>query len=439
MAVDVALILGYDALGGVIPAIQAAKAASLVPIVVLNKASAADYSEWLPERLILRSPNVNTDHHELAHEIRQMASLCGSKRLRVRAIINGQDRMWLCYLDLRRAFPSAAGIPPSHILTTSVKPNLRFLLRNTKHHVPYVLLPRRYMKGASILQFPPLRAFAEKVDRFIVKPVVGAGGLGVAYAEKGDRFEQSLRNAAEKALGSQTGMYGDKVTAKFLEFGPAYRRPVNDFVLIEKYIEGTEHSMEGLATSDCGVKYFVAQRKTKRLEEPYFRDLEYMVCNVKPPESAVDCVSALLRITGFSRFPFHIELKGSQDHGLKPIEFNPRVGGGSIGNLVASIHSVDLWELGIKATLDELQLNRSFVTVVVQPEKTGKVNRYRGIDRIQQQPDCVFIKKLVAEGSVIGRLDREAYLVEFCVSGRTPAAAQRRAKEFLTWVSVDIG
>src|SRR5258705_1717651 len=121
MLVDVPLILGYDALGGCVTAIQAAKAAALIPIVVLNK-SGADYSAWLPETHILRSAHVNHDHRALAEEIRQMAVLLGSRRLRVRAIINGQDRMWLCYLDLRRAFPSAEGIPSSHIVGTSVKP-----------------------------------------------------------------------------------------------------------------------------------------------------------------------------------------------------------------------------------------------------------------------------------------------------------------------------
>jgi hypothetical protein len=437
MPVDVALILGYDALGGIVPAIQAAKAAALIPIVVLNK-SGADYREWLPETQILRSAHVNHDHRALAEEIRQMAELLGSKRLRVRAIINGQDRMWLCYLDLRRAFPSAAGIPPSHIIKTSVKPNLRFLLRNTEYHVPYVLLPKRYLKRRCMLQFPPLRAFVDKVERVIVKPVVGAGGLGVAHVEKDGAFEQNLRQAAQKALASQSGMYGDKVTANFLEFGTAYRRPVNDFVLIEEYIEGIEHSIEGLATSDGGMNFFVDQMKTKRVEEPVFRDLEYLVCHTHPSKKAVDCVATLLRMVGFDNSPFHIELKGSAKHGLKPIEFNPRVGGGSIGDLVASIHSVNLRELAIKTVLDKLQLNRSFVTVVVQPEKTGKVRRYAGIEKIQQQADCVFIRKLVPEGSEIDRMDREAYLVEFCVSGKTSAAAQRRAAELLTWISVDI-
>jgi len=437
MPVDVALILGYDALGAVVPAIQAAKAAALIPIVVLNK-SGADYGDWLPEKLILRSANVNCDHRALAEEIRQMGRFVASKRIRVRAILNGQDRMWLCYLDLRRAFPTAAGIDPSHIVKTSVKPNLRFLLRHTEYHVPYVLLPKRYIGGRRILQFPPLRAMAERSRRVIVKPVVGSGGLGVTHVENDEAFERDLRHAAEKALALQRGVYGDRITAPFLEFGPAARRPVNDFVLIEEYIPGIEHSLEGLATSDGGMSYFVAQRKTRRVEEPFFRDLEYLVCNNHPNKEAVDCVSALLRGVGFNNAPFHIELKGSVKQGVKPVEFNPRVGGGSIADLVSSIHSVNLHELGIKTVLDKVRVSRNFVTVVVQPEKSGTVRRYRGIDKVQQQSDCVFVRKLVPEGSEIDRLDREAYLVEFCVAGKTSAAAQRRANELLSWIGVDI-
>ncbi|ADP70655.1 hypothetical protein Rvan_1396 [Rhodomicrobium vannielii ATCC 17100] len=431
MAVDVALILGYDALGEVVPAIQAAKAAALIPIVVLNRGG-ADYSDWLPEALILRSGNVNRDHRALVDEIRRMGRVLGGGRIHVRAILNGQDRMWLCYLDLRRAFPSAAGVPPSLIVKTSVKPNLRFLLRNSEHHVPYVLLPRRYIERPG--KFPPLRALAERSGRLIVKPVVGSGGFGVTHVENDDAFERNLGRAAEKALALQRGMFGDRVAAPFLEF--ACRRPVNDFVLVEAYIEGTERSMEGFATSDGGIAYFVAQRKTRRVEEPVFRDLEYLVSNNHPNEKAMECVSSLLRVLEFEHSPFHIELKGSAR--MKPVEFNPRVGGGSIADLVASIHAVNLHELGIKAVLDKVRVNRSFVTVVVQPERSGRVRRYRGIDKVRQQTDCVFVRKLVPEGGEIDRMDREAYLVEFCVSGKTCGAAQRRANELLGWIGVEI-
>ncbi|WP_127075592.1 ATP-grasp domain-containing protein [Rhodomicrobium lacus] len=435
MAVDVALILGYDALGGVVPAIQAAKAAALTPIAILNR-DGADYSGWLPDRQILRSANVNRDHRALADDIRQLGRFLEERRIRVRAILNGQDRMWLCYLDLRRAFPSAAGMPPSHIVKTSVKPNLRFLLRQTEHHVPYVLLPRRYVSSPDILRFPPLRALAERSGRLIVKPVVGSGGLGVTLVGNGDAFERNLGRAAEKALSLQRGMYGDRIAAPFLEL--ASRRPVNDFVLVEAYIEGIEQSMEGFATPGGGIAYFVAQRKTRRVEEPVFRDLEYLVCNDHPTRQAVDCVSSLLRIVGFENSPFHIEVKGSGRYGMKPVEFNPRVGGGSIADLVASMHAINLHELGIRTVLDKVRVERSFVTVVVQPEKSGTVMSYRGLDKVQKQSDCVFIRKLVPEGSEIDRMDREAYLVEFCVSGKTAAAAQRRANELLGWIGVEI-
>ena len=437
MAVDVALILGYDALGSVVPAIQAVKAASLTPIVVLNK-TGADYGEWLPQPLILRSANVNKNHRALIQEIMQTGNYFGGKRIRVRAILNAQDRMWLCYLDLMRAFPAAAGIPPEYITKTSIKPNLRFLLKKTRRHVPYVLLPKRYLKSGRLLDYRPLRDLRKQAEMLIAKPVIGAGSLGVGHVKKNGPFEESLREAAGHALESQRGMYGDKVTAHFLELGSAQRRPVNDFVLIEEYIEGPEYSMEGLATPDGQVSHFVEQKKTRRVEEPVFRDLENLVCDVRPSKIAVAAVSSLLRAVDFKGFPFHIELKGSAKRGLKPVEFNPRVGGGSIVDLVSAIHAVDLHELANKAILDRLALRRSYVTIVVQPEKTGTIRRYFGIEKVQRQSDCVFIRKLVPEGSEIDRLDRETYLAEFCVSAKTSAQAHARANEFLTWISVEI-
>ncbi len=437
MAVDVALILGYDALGDVVPAIQAVKAASLIPIVVLNP-TGADYSAWLPQELILRSANVNRNHRALIQEIRNTEAFFDGSRIHVRAILNGQDRMWLCYLDLKRSFPNAAGIPPEYIVRTSIKPNLRFLLRPTSYHVPHVLVPSRFLKHGELLHYRPLRDLVKKSKRLIVKPVIGAGGLGVEHIEKGGTFEDALHRAVQHALDAQKSMYGDKVMAPFLELGPACRRPINDFILIEEYIDGPEYSMEGLATPDGEISCFVEQKKTRRVKEPVFRDLEYLVCSIHPAKRALESVSALLKAADFKAFPFHIELKGTAKRGLKPVEFNPRAGGGSIVDLVSTIHAVDLRAIGIKATLDQIRTRRCYVTVVVQPEKTGTIRRYFGLDQIQQQPDCVFVKKLVGEGSRIDRMDREAYLVEFCVSGKTANDSRKRANEFLTWISVEI-
>jgi hypothetical protein len=141
---------------------------------------------------------------------------------------------------------------------------------------------------------------------------------------------------------------------------------------------------------------------------------------------------------GFRDFPFHIELKGDKKHIIRPIEFNPRVGGGSIVDLVSAIYSVNLREIALERVLALVKSPRCFVTVVVQPDKKGKIRGYRGIDRIQREPDCVFMKKIIPEGRFINRLDMEIYLIEFCVVARNEAAARKRVREMLRWVTVDI-
>src|SRR5262249_21359486 len=124
---------------------------------------------------------------------------------------------------------------------------------------------------------------------------------------------------------------------------------------------------------------------------------------------------------------------------LRPIELNPRAGGGSINDLVFAVHTVDLRGLGTKIVLDRVSKGRCFVTVVVQPDRAGRIKRYCGVNRVPQQLGCVFGRKLVPEGSVVEGLDRESYLIEFCVVGDDIERARSRASELLSWISVDMG
>jgi hypothetical protein len=426
----VALILGYDALGGVEPAVQAVKAASLVPMLILNR-TGADYTRWLSDDLVIRSNNVNRDHSALAKEI---VGRVGNDRA-IRVILNSQDRMWPCYLDLRASFPRATGVSPRAITRTSVKPNLRYLTKGTDLGVAYVLLSRRRVEHGTELKEPALRRLIASAGQVIVKPVMGMAGLGVTRVSDGGGLERALGQATRKALAVQTEAFGDRISVEFLELGG--RRPVNEFVLVEEYIEGIEYSAEGHAGADGRAHYFVGQEKLKTVEEPCYRDLEYLAGDGSRADLERS-VGKLLRTLQYRNFPFHVELKGRPGKPPRPVEFNPRVGGGSIVDLVASVHSVNLRELAYASILRRFKKGRWFATMVVQPERTGVVTGYAGLERVRQQPDCVFIKEIVPPGRRICRLDMETYLIELCVVARSDQIARERAKEMLSWITVDI-
>jgi hypothetical protein len=436
---DFALILGYETFGNVAEHIQIVKAYGLVPFVVLNE-SGADYSNLLPQALLLHSSNPNRNHDALVAEIKsRLDKYVGRSTGEVRAIINSQDRMWLCYLDLCRAFPAAASVPRDGILHTAIKPNLRYLLRGSELGVRYVLLPSSVLKTHEAHEYPPLRSLINEVGDLIVKPVLGMGGLAVARVHRSAHFVDDLHRALERAWSSQKEAFADSIRTEFLELGNNGLRPVNDYLLVEEYLDGRGFSMEGFAEPDGSVSYLVEQEKTKTVEVPSFRDLEYTARHPATSESHNgSCVHSLLKVIGLRNFPFHIELREAAEGVPKPIEVNPRTGGGSIVDLVSAIHSINLKHIGTSRLLDAVAAPRYYVTVVVQPPMPGRIAGYDGVERIRSQPDCAFIKKIVEEGREIKRTDMETYLIEFCVVGRDYDETRLRAAQLLEYISVNM-
>jgi hypothetical protein len=433
------LVLSYDGLGSVHQIVQAVKAHGLIPLVVSNKTKFR-FIGFLSPALVLKSSNVNRDHRALAAEIVEtMARYSGRRDSVVSAILNSIDRMWICYVDLISIFIGACGVDREAVVRTTIKPNLRFLLKGTTLHVNYHLWQRQKFEHGYLDSEGHLGCSEDVV--LVVKPVVGMGGAGVSKIEIGPRksFHSRLRQAAMAALATQRAIYDDGLAVEFLEFGSVQnRRPINDFVLVEEFLEGDEYSLEGYALKSGEFAHFVLQKKTRTESDQSFRDFEYVAPVPSPSEADVsEFLAPLLVASGLEYFPFHIEMKGIDQGALRLIEFNPRAGGGSIVELVSSIKCVDIRQLGISRILSTIAKTRFLATFVLQPHKPGRLIGFSGLEKAAAQPDCVFVRPFVRRGAQL-RVDIEMYLVEVCVVGQDEASARRRAMEVANLISVSI-
>ena len=158
--------------------------------------------------------------------------------------------------------------------------------------------------------------------------------------------------AVGRAVSAQKAVYSDSITARLHELDNKVL-PINEYVLLEEFIEGTEYSLEGFVSANGNVKHFLEQHKTVTHFEPTVRHLGYAFRNKTGKAAASVFAKAITGACGISGWGFHIEAKGSFDR-IRLVELNPRPGGGTIVDLVGLVHGCDLRQLCLNAVLDGL-------------------------------------------------------------------------------------
>jgi hypothetical protein len=383
----------------------------------------------------LRSAHVNRDHAALIDEIKERLNLLTHTfAFQVDAIINFQDRMWLCYLDLRRAFPLARGVDCRLIELTYIKSNFRFALAGSIHSVSYKLVHRDICVNEVELISLLNKAFS--CARLIVKPIVGMGGEGVSIVNRGKVWGLGpIKAAIVRAANAQKAVYSDRITAKLHELNNKLL-PVNDYVLLEEFIEGTEYSLEGFVSDSGKVKHFLEQHKTVTHFEPTVRHLGYAFRNKTGKGAASVFAKAIIGACGISGWAFHIEAKGNFDR-IRLVELNPRPGGGTIVDLVGLMHGCDLRQLCLNAILDGLTGKIWTGVAVIQPSQSGRLVACEGLDSVRRQPDCIFVRQLIPCGAAVSQ-EIEMYVVELGATGKTKPAATATAERLAQMIKLTI-
>lgn len=420
-AAQIGLVLGYQSYGAVLAAIHGMRARGITPVLVGDR-QVKDYGEVLPPNRRILSDDV------IRHPARVAERLTSSLRRIfpaghvVTAIVNWQDRMWPLYLRLAAAFPEAATIPAAMIADSALKANLRHVLRRTPYHVKHELLrlvgAERAIQRASMLG-----------DRVILKPVAGSAGEEVHCVTRLDGAE--VRRALNSIRQSYKQFYGKSNEAR-VELRGAGDVRLSDYVLVEEFLEGTEYSIEGFVDSRGHIDPLVILRKTDTRPRP-FRDLEYVSA---PDDSERDrlgkAVRDLLKRIRYRGNAFHLEVMVTRS-GPKPIELNPRQGGGSICDLVEALTGVNLRSRSLHYMLRERGRDPTLLLRVIQPSGDMAAGRYRlvgcpGFEGLRRDDKCIYARRFVDDDEVIPIGIREHYLVEFGVAERDEVEARARAR-----------
>jgi len=422
----IGIALGYRSLGGVPLIVRALRARGLTPVLVADE-HVADYSRDLIERgRVIASDETIRHPAAFAGKLFMLLDrMFGAGGYCVLAIVNFQDRMWPLYMQLARLWPSAATTPVNIVERTAIKPNFRHVTANTEFGVKYAVVP-------SATAVEDILALDRLGDQVIVKPVAGSGGDHVRRIARSDRAGV---HAAVSAIRASYEGWG-RPTAPLFDFDGS-EMALTEFVLVEELVAGTEFSVEGHVTRDGRVEPLVVLRKTDTREQP-FRDLEYVWPTAEPTSKRVaDDAQALLRHVGYFGQAFHLEMKYDGTGAARPIELNPRQGGGSIGDFVEAITGVNLHARTVHGLLEGRSApNASLVLRVIQPPGDLQHGTYclegcPGLSELQSDDSCVYARRFVDDGTLLEIGNQEHYLVEFAVGtvGEERAIAKARAIE----------
>ncbi|MDI5966525.1 ATP-grasp domain-containing protein [Streptantibioticus silvisoli] len=163
----------------------------------------------------------------------------------------------------------------------------------------------------------------------VVKPVSGAGSVGVALA----RTEADVPAAWRRASGDHTGITGAGV-------------------IVEQYHEGDQFSVEGL--SEAGEHVIVSI--TRKFSDPAtFVELGHVVpagLSDAQRAAAEAYVTRVLDALGVEFGATHTEIVLG-DHGPRLIETHVRVGGDEIPGLTLDVTGVDLSDCVVRQTLGD--------------------------------------------------------------------------------------
>lgn len=210
-------------------------------------------------------------------------------------------------------------------------------------HAPYVLQPTHVHLTRSMMDdlqqaggrrsAAPARLSALAFPQ-VVKPVDGAGGLGVYLVHSEAEREAALRQAAA------TANYG----------GAAFSG-----ILVEEHVPGIEYSLQCLAwegkaqvLSFC--EKLVLAEHSGTLEG--FREAGHIAApGARTPPEVRDVAQSCLDATGFEEGPFHVDLIRN-DVGAAFLEIGFRLSGFGLVALVEQATGVDWAELAFAAHLD---------------------------------------------------------------------------------------
>ncbi|ASS76547.1 hypothetical protein CIG75_17320 [Tumebacillus algifaecis] len=194
-------------------------------------------------------------------------------------------------------------------------------------------------------------------------------------------------------------------------------------MLIEKYIDGREASVELLITEDQVIPLLVHDKVTLTEQERCF--YEHLL--VVPPQRFTeresqemkDYAVAVAKAVGLKNTFSHVELR-YDNHGTGPqlLEINPRIGGMWVHESIRSMVGID-WQATLVSLCEGTFTPESHyesseeihAMFCIYPPHSGLLENVEGMDQLQELPGMLFARQSVPNGSVIYGDDEECFAV----------------------------
>ena len=280
-----------------------------------------------------------------------------------------------------------------------------------------------------------LEAWPEKAFPAIVKPAMGSASSFVFRADTPDE----LRRAAATVLSNARTMAVSNLEADM----PARDAPT---VVVESFLEGSEHLVEGFAYEGVFTLGALVDRIT--LEGNTFDDDVHHSpsrLDMAAQDAIRELVQAAVHAQGIVTAPIHAEVR---HHGNKPyiVELAIRPGGGGLNRMAEICWSYDPLDMVARLALGEAPDwqpsgptgTHTAAACLIGPE--GRIQRIDGSDALVADAQVFFFKLVASEGTLLLRPPRGNSIVGFLgVTGDSydAATAALHEKSALLQVSVE--
>lgn len=199
---------------------------------------------------------------------------------------------------------------------------------------------------------------------------------------------------------------------------------VNDEMLAEDYLIGTEYSVESFSFNGEHVVIAITEKKTfdSNDDSKYVEEAHKIpaILPVKQEEIIQEYIVNFLSVINFKDGPAHTEIILTK-HGPKIVETHTRPGGDYIPELISYSHNVNLYEMSInwfshghKPKLNNLKYSKG-ASIKFLKFSPGKVSKIMGIDKIKELKDIIRFEVNIEQGDYITMVskssERAGYLI----------------------------
>lgn len=341
---------------------------------------------------------------------------------------NIQDTIWISVINLAQKLGLA-----NYNLDTQCSSRLKnvtreILNRNNISRVPYKVITDPW-ESKQVLH--------DVGCPCVIKPISGAGSENVRIVNDTINLETSISKAFDN-LKNKRDNFGDiAVNWK------GRKHEICKSLLVEKYISGTEYSVEGIIDGN-NIHVLAIHEKTRLLEkEGLVLDQEYLC----PPKSSrvsaqiSKTTKEAIEVLGLKDTAFHVEARYDGKN-VFIVEVNPRIGGGYINDSVHLQTGVNLRECAVKQFLGEnfeiiITLdNIATMYLIVSTNKRGRIKKIIGVEEVSNMPQVKKIKFYHKVGDMLGPFEAELDIMDVLITA--PSRAEVLSVRDKIWKTVKV-